>query len=75
MIAIKFQKHNDEKLLKVIKKYRMHFNEHPNLYINIINEFGNWYGEMEDNININSIKKTQKQKSKRTNRKKWNKNK
>ena len=45
------------RLLKVIKKYRMHFNEHPTLYNNIINEIGNWYGEMDDNININTIKK------------------
>ena len=45
------------RLLKVIKKYRIHFNEHPTLNNNIINEFGNWYGEMDDNININSIKK------------------
>ena len=45
------------RLLKVIKKYRMYFNEHPTLYNNIINEFGNWYGEMDDNININTIKK------------------
>ena len=35
----------------------MHFNEHPTLYNDIINEFGNWYGEMDDNININTIKK------------------
>ena len=27
------------RLLKVIKKYRMHFNEHPTLYNDIINEF------------------------------------
>ena len=33
------------RLLKVIKKYRMHFNEHPNLYNNIINAFENWYGK------------------------------
>ena len=45
------------RLLKVIKKYRMHFNEHPTLYNDIINEFGKWYGEMDDNININTIKK------------------
>ena len=45
------------RLIKVIKKYRMHFNEHTNLYNNIINEFGNWYDEMDDNININIIKK------------------
>ena len=45
------------RLLEVIKKYRMYFNEHPTLYNNIINEFGNWYGEMDDNININTIKK------------------
>ena len=55
------------RLLKVIKKYRIHFNEHPTLYNNIINEFGNLYGEMDDNININSIKKIQLSKSKRTN--------
>ena len=35
----------------------MHFNEHSTLYNDIINEFGKWYGEMDDNININSIKK------------------
>ena len=40
------------RLLKVIKKYRMHFNKHPTLYNNIINEFGNWYGEMNDNKNM-----------------------
>ena len=45
------------RLLEVIKKYRMHFNEHPTLYNDIINEFGNWYGENDDNISINSIKK------------------
>ena len=45
------------RLLKVIKKYRMHFNEHPTLYNDIINEFGKWYGEMDDNITITTIKK------------------
>jgi len=40
------------RLIKVIKKYRIHFNEHPNLYNNIINYFGNWYGKVEDNTNI-----------------------
>ena len=44
------------RLLKVIKKYRIHFNENPTLYNDIINEFGKWYGEMDDNININTIK-------------------
>jgi hypothetical protein len=29
------------RLIKVIKKYRILFNEHPNLYNNIINDFGN----------------------------------
>ena len=45
------------RLLKVIKKYRMHFNEHPTLYNDVINEFGKWYGEIDDNISINTIKK------------------
>ena len=36
----------------VIKKYKIHFNEQLNLYNIIINEFGNWYGEMDDNTNI-----------------------
>ena len=45
------------RLLKIIKKYRMHFNEHPKLYNNINNDFGNWYGKIDYNININSIKK------------------
>ena len=45
------------RLLKVIKKYRMHFNEHPTLYNDVINEFEKWYGEMDDNITINTIKK------------------
>ena len=40
------------RLIKVIKKYRILFNEHPNLYNNIINYFGNWYGKVEDNTNI-----------------------
>ena len=43
------------RLIKVIKKYRILFNEHPNLYNNIINDFGNWYGKIEDNTNINAI--------------------
>ena len=45
------------RLIKVIKKYRILFNEHPNLYNNIINDFGNWYGKVDDNVNINAIKK------------------
>ena len=45
------------RLLKINKKYRMHFNEHPKLYNNINNDFGNWYGKIDYNININSIKK------------------
>ena len=32
-------------------------NEHPTLYNDVINEFGKWYGEMDDNISINTIKK------------------
>ena len=36
------------RLIKVIKKYRMHFNEYPRLYNNIINEFGDWYSEMDN---------------------------
>ena len=40
------------RLIKVIKKYKIHFNEQLNLYNIIINEFGNWYGEMDDNTNI-----------------------
>ena len=47
------------RLLKVIKKYRIYFNEHPTLYNDIINEFGKWYGEMDDNITITTIKKIQ----------------
>ena len=35
----------------------MHFNEHPNLYNNIINAFENWYGKIDENTNINTIKK------------------
>ena len=35
----------------------MHFNEHPTLYNDVINEFGKWYGEIDDNISINTIKK------------------
>ena len=31
------------RLLKVIMKYRVHFNEHPKLYNNIINKFFEWY--------------------------------
>ena len=51
------------RLLKVIKKYRMHFNEHLNLYNNIINAFGNWYGKIDENTNINTIKKNTNNKS------------
>ena len=47
------------KLIKFIQKYKIHFNEDLNLYNNIINKFRNWYGEMDDNIIINSIKKIQ----------------
>ena len=43
------------RLIKVIKKYRILFNEHPNLYNNIINDFGNRHGKIEDNTNINAI--------------------
>ena len=41
----------------------MHFNEHPNLYNNIINEFRNWYGNIDENININAINKKTNNKS------------
>ena len=41
----------------------MHFNEHPTLYNNIINDFGNQYGEIDENININVIKKNRINKS------------
>ena len=51
------------RLLKVIKKYRMHFNEYHNLYNNIINAFGNWYGKIDENTNINTIKKNTNNKS------------
>ena len=58
------------RLIKIIKKYRIHFNEHPNLYNNIINYFGKWYGKVEDNTNINAIKNNTIKKSKRNSRKK-----
>ena len=45
------------RLIKVIKKYKIHFNEQLNSYNIIINEFGNWNGEMDDNTNIKTIKK------------------
>ena len=45
------------RLIKVIKKYKIHFKEQLNLYNIIINELGNWYGEMDDNTNIKTIKK------------------
>ena len=54
------------RLIKVIKKYRIHFNEYPNLYNNINNYFGNWYGKVEDNTNINSIKNNTINKSLKT---------
>ena len=44
------------RLLKVIKKYRMNFNKHPNLYNNIINDFGNLYDKVYENTNIDTIK-------------------
>ncbi len=45
------------RLIKVIKKYRILFNEHPNLYNNIINDFENLYGKIDENTNIDFIKK------------------
>ena len=45
------------RLIKVIKKYKIHFKEQLNLYNIIINELENWYGEMDDNTNIKTIKK------------------
>ena len=45
------------RLIKVIKKYKIHFNDQLNLYNIIINEIGNWNGEMDDNTNIKTIKK------------------
>jgi len=51
------------RFLKVIKKYRMHFNEHPTLYNDIINEFESWYGKINENTSINVIKKNTIEKS------------
>ena len=45
------------RLIKVIKKYKIHFIEQLNLYNIIIIEIGNWNGEMDDNTNIKNIKK------------------
>jgi len=45
------------RLIKVIKKYKIHFIEQLNSYNIIINEIGNWNGEMDDNTNIKTIKK------------------
>ena len=45
------------RLLKVIMKYRVHFNEHPKLYNNIINKFFEWYGKVDNNTNLNGVKK------------------
>ena len=41
------------RLLKVIKKYRIYFNEHPNLYNNIFNDFRKMYGKIDENFNSN----------------------
>ena len=30
-------------------KYRVHFNEHSKLYNNIINDFFEWYGKVDNN--------------------------
>ena len=44
------------RLLKVIKKYSLHFNEHPTLYNNIINECFELYGKVDNNTNLNVVK-------------------
>ena len=60
---LQFQEHYDDKIIKVIKKYRIHFNEHSNLYNNIKNDFENRYDMIDENSNINFIKKNKIHKS------------
>ena len=49
--------------LITINKYRVHFNEHPTLYNDIINEFESWYGKINENTSINVIKENTIEKS------------